>query len=108
MRIGDILTLAGDIELNHGRLVTQLSVTNTATQSIGVGSHTHFFEVNPALDFDREASRGQHLDIPPGAVQCFEPGVTLEVALVPYTGSRQVYGGRGAIMGALDVQEQTQ
>ena len=99
---GEILTAAGDIELNAGLARTTLTVANTGDRPIQVGSHYHFAETNSALAFDRAAARGQRLDIAAGTAVRFEPGQTREVTLVPYRGKRIVLGFRGAVMGALD------
>ena len=99
---GEIIPLAGDIELNAGRPTVTLSVANTGDRPIQVGSHYHFAETNPALSFDRIAARGQRLDIAAGTAVRFEPGQTREVTLVPYRGKRIVFGFRGDVMGALD------
>jgi urease subunit beta len=99
---GEIDTVAGDIELNAGLPRTVLTVANTGDRPIQVGSHYHFAETNPALSFDRAAARGQRLDIAAGTAIRFEPGQSREIALVPFQGSRTIYGFRGDIMGALD------
>jgi urease subunit beta len=78
-----------------------LVVRNTGDRPIQVGSHFHFAETNGGLDFDRDAARGQRLDIPAGTAVRFEPGQTREVSLVPYGGGRVVYGFNGKVMGAL-------
>jgi urease subunit beta len=78
-----------------------LTVANTGDRPIQVGSHYHFFEVNPALAFDRAIARGMRLDIPSGTAIRFEPGQTRTVSLIPYAGSRQVIGFRGEVMGPL-------
>ncbi|WP_319532586.1 urease subunit beta [uncultured Cohaesibacter sp.] len=98
---GEIITADGDIELNAGLEVTELEVSNTGDRPVQVGSHYHFFETNPALSFDRDAARGQRLDIASGTAVRFEPGQTRSVKLVPLTGKREVYGFRGDIGGAL-------
>ena len=98
---GEIFTQQGDITLNAGRKTVTLTVTNTADRPIQVGSHYHFFETNPALDFDRKRSRGMRLDIPAGTAVRFEPGQSREVRLVPYSGARKVYGFRADVMGKL-------
>lgn len=98
---GEILAEPGDIELNAGLPRTVLSVANTGDRPVQVGSHYHFAETNPALSFDRQAARGQRLDIAAGTAVRFEPGQTREVTLVPFRGNRAVYGFRGAVMGAL-------
>lgn len=99
---GEIITQPGEIELNAGKLTIRLSVANTGDRPIQVGSHFHFYEVNPALEFDREQARGMRLDIPAGTAIRFEPGDEKAIALVPLAGSRQVYGFNGRISGALD------
>jgi len=98
---GEVITAAGDITLNAGSAATTLLVANTGDRPIQVGSHYHFFETNPALDFDRAAARGQRLDIAAGTAVRFEPGQAREVTLVPLVGERTVYGFRQAIMGKL-------
>ena len=98
---GEILPAEGNIEINPGAEVTTLTVANTGDRPIQVGSHYHFYEANPALDFDREAARGLRLDIPAGTAVRFEPGQSRDVNLVPLGGARAVYGFRQAIMGAL-------
>ncbi len=99
---GEILSEAGDIELNPGAVAIALRVANTGDRPIQVGSHYHFAETNPALDFDRAAARGRRLDIPAGTAIRFEPGQAREVRLIPYGGGRRVVGFRGEVMGALD------
>ena len=99
---GEIETQPGDIELNAGLSRTTLTVANTGDRPIQVGSHYHFAETNPALRFDRAAARGQRLDIAAGTAVRFEPGQTREVSLIPYRGTRTVYGFRGDVMGQLD------
>jgi urease subunit beta len=102
---GEILTLEGDITVNADRESVVLRVANTGDRPIQVGSHYHFFEVNPALSFDRAVARGMRLDIPAGTAFRFEPGQHREVRLIPYSGARSVVGFRGEIMGALDPPE---
>lgn len=98
---GEIITADGEIELNGGRPTTTLTVANTGDRPIQVGSHYHFFETNAALAFDRPAARGMRLDIPAGTAVRFEPGQTREVTLVPFAGTRTVYGFRQLVMGKL-------
>ena len=93
---------AGDIEINVGRETRRIAVANTGDRPIQVGSHYHFFEVNPALEFDRAQARGFRLDIAAGTAVRFEPGQTRTVDLVAYGGGRVVHGFRGEIMGPLD------
>jgi urease subunit beta len=99
---GEIFTSNADVVLNADRLGTPLTVANTGDRPIQVGSHYHFFEVNPALAFDRTVARGMRLDIPSGTAIRFEPGQTRTVSLIPYAGSRLVWGFRGEIMGPLE------
>ena len=89
---GEILPLEGEIELHAGRHSTKLKVINTGDRPVQIGSHYHFFETNAALDFDRAASFGMHLDIPAGTAVRFEPGESKEVALVAFGGSGELYG----------------
>jgi urease subunit beta len=99
---GEIDTLPGDIELNVGLKRTTLTVSNRGDRPIQIGSHYHFAETNPALSFDRQAAHGQRLDIAAGTAVRFEPGQTREVTLVPYQGTRTVFGFRGDVMGELE------
>jgi urease subunit gamma/beta len=100
---GELLVEPGpDTELNVGRARCTVDVSNTGDRPIQVGSHYHFFEVNPALVFDRDKARGFRLDIPAGTAVRFEPGQSRTVELVAYAGERRVYGFRGQIMGELD------
>ncbi len=98
---GEIITAEGEIELNAGRPTIKLKVSNTGDRPIQVGSHFHFYEVNAALNFDREQARGMRLDIPAGTAVRFEPGDEKEITLVPLVGSRQVYGFNAKINGSL-------
>jgi urease subunit beta len=99
---GEVLVEEGEITLNAGRPTCTLGVENTGDRPIQVGSHYHFFEVNAALRFDREKSRGMRLDIAAGTAVRFEPGESREVTLVPLAGLRHVYGFQGRVMGPLD------
>lgn len=101
MKPGEILTDPGDIELNAGREILTIEVANIGDRPIQVGSHYHFYEVNDSLRFDREQARGFRLNIAAGAAVRFEPGQTRTVELVAYAGSREVYGFKGRVMGAL-------
>ena len=98
---GEILTDVGEIELNAGRKSVSFSVANTGDRPIQVGSHFHFFEVNSALRFDRSIARGMRLDIPAGTAVRFEPGDEKVIHLVPYGGTREVYGFNAQIEGKL-------
>lgn len=98
---GEIITAAGDIELNAGAETTTITVANTGDRPVQVGSHYHFFEANPALRFDRDKARGKRLDIAAGTAVRFEPGQMRDVSLVPISGNRTIYGFRQEIMGKL-------
>jgi urease subunit beta len=98
---GEILVVAGEIELNVGRETISLLVANTGDRPIQVGSHYHFAEVNAFLTFDRDRARGMRLDIPAGTAVRFEPGDERQVTLIPLAGSREVYGFNGQINGAI-------
>ena len=99
---GEMIVLAGEIELNAGRETVRLLVGNTGDRPIQVGSHYHFYEANEALEFNREQAKGMRLDIPAGTAVRFEPGDEKQVQLVPFVGSREVYGFNGKINGELD------
>ena len=99
---GEVIAQPGEIELNAGRETVTLSVANAGDRPIQVGSHYHFYETNPALQFEREAARGFRLNIAAGTAVRFEPGQTREVELVAYAGDRRVFGFNGKIMGSLD------
>lgn len=99
---GEIITAPGTIKLNAGRDTAQIYVTNTADRPIQVGSHFHFFEVNKALDFNRNLAFGMKLDIPAGTAVRFEPGETRQVNLVSVGGSRTGGGLNGLTCGSMD------
>lgn len=99
---GEVFPADGVLELNAGQPVVTLMVANTGDRPVQVGSHYHFAEANPGLEFDRAAARGLRLDIAAGTAVRFEPGQRREVSLVPLSGARQVYGFNQQIMGALD------
>lgn len=98
---GEIRVAPGVITLNEGRETRTVSVANSGDRPIQVGSHYHFYEVNPALVFAREQALGFHLNIASGTAVRFEPGQSREVELVAYSGKREVYGFRGEVMGPL-------
>ena len=98
---GEILPADGSITLNEGLEAVTLTVATTGDRPVQVGSHYHFAETNPALDFDRAMARGMRLDIAAGTAVRFEPGQRREVTLVPLSGSRRVYGCNQQIMGEL-------
>ncbi|MEO0962811.1 MAG: urease subunit beta [Pseudomonadota bacterium] len=97
---GELIIKEGDIELNPGRPRTELSVLNTGDRSIQVRAHAHFFEANPALQFDRKAAFGLRLDRPSGGGERFDPGIAKTVTLVPFGGRQCVHGFSGLTEGA--------
>src|SRR5207248_9104558 len=99
---GELFIKPGEITLNAGRKTVTLTVANTGDRPIQVGSHYHFFETNPALQFDRTRARGMRLDIAAGTAVRFEPGQSRDVTLVAFAGDRKIYGFRGSVMGKLD------
>ena len=99
---GELLPDAGDIEINQGRRKTRIKVVNTGDRPVQVGSHYHFFETNRALDFDREAAYGMHLDIPAGTAVRFEPGETKQVPLTTFGGTRELHGLNNLTQGSAD------
>ena len=99
---GELLPEPGELELNAGRPVTTVNVSNSGDRPVQVGSHFHFAEANAALQFDRAAARGQRLDIPAGTAIRFEPGDSRDVNLIPFAGARRVIGFNGQINGPLD------
>jgi urease subunit beta len=98
---GETITQVGDVELNVGRPTISLMVANTGDRPVQVGSHFHFFEVNKALRFEREKTRGFRLNIAAGTAVRFEPGQERTVELVELAGDHLVYGFNGKIMGKL-------
>ncbi len=98
---GEMKINPGEIELNVGRATCTLQVANTGDRPIQVGSHYHFYEVNNALEFDREKSLGFRLDIPAGTAVRIEPGQSRTLVLVALAGKREVYGFQGKVMGPL-------
>jgi urease subunit beta len=98
---GEVIPAAGEITLNEGAKAITLMVANTGDRPVQVGSHYHFGEANPALDFDRSAARGYRLDIAAGTAVRFEPGQRREVQLIPVSGARRIYGFNQQVMGKL-------
>ncbi|NDU99983.1 urease subunit beta [Pseudoroseicyclus tamaricis] len=98
---GELMPAEGEITLNTSREALTLEVANTGDRPVQVGSHFHFAETNPALEFDRAAAHGHRLDIAAGTAVRFEPGQRREVRLIPFSGDRKVYGFNQKVMGAL-------
>ena len=97
--VGGLVLADEPIEFNHGKPVTTLKVRNTGDRPVQVGSHFHFFEANRALQFDRAAAFGMHLDIPASTALRFEPGDERTVSLVPFGGKRRVCGFNNVVDG---------
>ncbi len=98
---GEVFPAEGVLTLNPDCQPITLMVANTGDRPVQVGSHYHFAEANPALDFDRDAARGCRLDIAAGTAVRFEPGQRREVQVIPIAGARRIYGFNSAVMGDL-------
>ena len=98
---GEIHCADGVIELNDGLKKTVLMVANSGDRPVQVGSHYHFAETNPGLEFDREAAHGKRLDIAAGTAVRFEPGQSREVTLIPLQGKTRIFGFNQKVMGDL-------
>lgn len=98
---GEIITQPGTIELNVGRETLEIEVANAGDRPIQVGSHFHFYEVNTALQFNRESTKGMRLNIPAGTAVRFEPGDEKIVNLVAIAGTREIYGFNGLVEGKI-------
>ena len=99
---GEIIPQSGTIELNAGRATLDIEVANTGDRPIQIGSHFHFYEVNSALEFEREPTKGMRLNIPAGTAVRFEPGDEKTVTLVAIAGSREIYGFNALVNQKLD------
>lgn len=104
-KIGEIIYKDEPIEINVGKEDTELIVKHTGDRPIQVGSHYHFAEANFALEFDRKAAMGKHLDIPSSTAVRFDPGEETKVQLVDYSGEKKIYGFMGAVMGCVEDPE---
>ena len=102
MKIGEIIYADGEIVCNAGREAIELEVINVGDRPIQIGSHFHFYEVNQALEFNREEARGKRLDIISGTAVRFEPKVKKTIKLIDLAGTREVYGQNCKINGKLD------
>lgn len=98
---GEMLVAEGTRTLNAGARAITLIVANTGDRPVQVGSHYHFAETNPALEFDRKAAYGHRLDIAAGTAVRFEPGQRREIQLIPIGGARRVFGFNAKVMGPL-------
>ena len=98
---GEIFTQPGDIQLNVGRKTKSLKVSNGGDRPIQIGSHFHFYEVNSAMNFDRDEAYGMRLNIMAGTAVRFEPGQERTIELVELGGDRAVYGFNQKVMGKL-------
>jgi urease subunit beta len=98
---GEVFPVEGTLTLNKGAQTITLMVANTGDRPVQVGSHYHFAEINPALEFDRAVARGLRLDIASGTAVRFEPGQRREVQLIPIGGARRIFGFNAQVMGDL-------
>lgn len=96
---GEIITQPGEIELNAGKETITIEVSNTGDRPIQIGSHFHFYEVNSALQFERESTKGMRLDIPAGTAVRFEPGDEKTVNFVAMGGTKEIYGFNALVEG---------
>lgn len=99
---GEIVLGDGEIVANEGKETVEVAVVNSGDRPVQIGSHFHFFEVNKALNFDRESARGFRLNIPAGTAVRFEPGDSRTVELTALGGRRRVFGLRNLVNGPLD------
>ncbi|OCA85029.1 urease subunit beta [Pseudobacillus wudalianchiensis] len=102
MHPGQYVLKEDKIICNEGRAFFTISVTNTGDRPIQVGSHFHFYEVNEALQFNREEAYGKRLNVPAGAAVRFEPGDEKEIQLIEFAGERRVYGFNNKVDGSLE------
>lgn len=105
MKPGQYIISDGDIQANEGKATVSVRVTNTGDRPVQVGSHTHFFEVNKALSFQRSTAYGFHLNIPAGTSIRFEPGDFRDVELTEYGGYKIVFGFSGLVNGPLSAMK---
>ncbi len=101
MKPGEIIVADGTLPLNAGAQEITLEVANTGDRPVQVGSHFHFAETNSGLSFDRDAAHGMRLNIAAGTAVRFEPGQRREVALIPISGARRIFGFNAKVMGDL-------
>ncbi len=99
---GEVIVKEGELILSEGQATKTIRVANSGDRPVQVGSHFHFFEVNSALEFDREAALGFRLDVPSGSAVRFEPGDEREVNLVALAGDREVHGLNAMVNAGLD------
>ena len=90
------------IVLNEGRKRVRLRVTSKGDRPIQVGSHYHFIETNPQLEFDRGKAYGYRLDVAAGTSVRFEPGDSKTVTLVEIGGNKVIHGGNYLATGKVD------
>jgi urease beta subunit len=99
---GEVFVEGGEVELNAGRETRTVRVDNLGDRPVQVGSHTHFFEVNEYLRFDRARAYGFRLNVPSGTALRFEPGESREIEIVAIAGARRVFGMNAKVQGDLD------
>lgn len=96
---GEYFIKPGHINANEGRDTATVTVVNTGDRPVQIGSHTHFFEINRMLSFDRKAAFGRRLNIMAGTAVRFEPGEEKTVELVNLGGTRNAYGMNNLVNG---------
>jgi urease subunit gamma/beta len=97
---GAVHTPGGSLTVNSGRVTAELDVINTGNETVFISSHYHFFECNPALEFDRPMALGMRLDIAAGTAVSWNPGEHRRVRLVALAGRGVAYGFRGLVQGS--------
>ena len=102
---GEYILKKEDIICNADSNPITITVLNTGDRPIQIGSHYHFYEVNNAVEFDREKAYGKRLNLPSGSAVRLEPGDKKEISLIDYRGSREVYGFQNKVEGFLDVEK---
>ncbi len=98
---GEYLLKNKPIICNANKQIIKITVLNRGDRPVQIGSHFHFFEVNPYLHFRRKEARGKHLNIPAGTAVRFEPGDEKEVELVEFSGEKRVYGLNNLVNGSV-------
>jgi urease subunit beta len=99
---GEYILSSEPVICNKNRKTSKVTVKNTGDRPCQVGSHTHFFEINRALDFPREKAFGYRLNIPAGTSVRFEPGDSKEVELCELGGKRICFGFNALTMGSMN------
>ena len=102
---GEYFLSRNPIIANVGKKTIKINVSNTGDRPIQVGSHTHFFEINKALLFQRSKTFGFRLNIPSGTSLRFEPGDSRIVELTEIGGKKIVFGFNSLVNGKLNKKQ---